>query len=248
MFSRLFHGRSPASKPNMPQRVYAIGDVHGCAAQLDRLIAAIDADDQACGGPPGTIILLGDLIDRGPDSAGVVERLIALRRERPSTRFLMGNHEEILLGAIEGETGALRMFTRIGGIETILSYGVSEQEYVDVDFDGLQALLRERIPAAHLAFIRGFEDMIISGDYVFVHAGIRPGLPLSDQKTKDLRWIRERFLADTAMHEKFIVHGHTITEDVDDRPNRLGIDTGCYLSGRLTAVALEEDRRWFLHT
>ena len=137
------------------RRIYAIGDIHGRRDLVERLLAMIDADDRARGTARTELIFLGDLVDRGPDSRGVVERLMAVRDERPA-RFLMGNHEEVFLRALRGEKGAMRFFIRIGGRETILSYGISDREYRDVDFDGLTVLLRERVPAEHVAFLSSF--------------------------------------------------------------------------------------------
>ncbi|WP_375250993.1 metallophosphoesterase family protein [Sphingomonas sp.] len=229
-------------------RVYAIGDVHGCRAELERLLGLIEADDAERGGPPSMLIFLGDLVDRGPDSAGVIERLLQLAGERPNTRFLKGNHEEVLLSALEGERQALRLFCRVGGRETAISYGISGEDYDRYDFDELIARLDELVPASHRDFLRAFEDMIELGDYAFVHAGIRPEIPLDQQRGSDLRWIRETFLDYRRPHPRIIVHGHTISEEVDRQPNRIGIDTGAYATGRLTALGLEGSDSWVLHS
>jgi serine/threonine protein phosphatase 1 len=228
-------------------RIYAIGDIHGRRDLLDRLLAQIDEDD--AGRPPARteLIFLGDLVDRGPDSAGVVERLMALRALRP-VRYLMGNHEEVLLRALEGDLRALRFLVRIGGRETLLSYGISADEYRELDYDELLVLLQQKVPTEHVAFLSAFENMIEVGDYLFVHAGLRPGVALEEQKTSDLCWIREDFLSHRDSFGKMVVHGHSITEEIDERPNRIGIDTGAFASGRLTAIGLEGDRRWYLST
>ena len=228
-------------------RVYAIGDIHGRRDLLDRLLAMIDEDDQARGPARTELIFLGDLVDRGPDSAGVVERLMALRGDRP-VRFLMGNHEEVFLRAVEGDLRALRFLVRIGGRETLLSYGISAEEYRDLDYEELLALLQERVPPAHIAFLSAFENWIEVGDYLFVHAGLRPGVALEEQKTSDLCWIRDEFLSHREDFGKMVVHGHSITEEIDERSNRIGIDTGAFASGRLTAIGLEGDQRWYLST
>lgn len=229
------------------RRVYAIGDIHGRLDLLDALLASVDADDRARGSARSEIIFLGDLVDRGPDSRGVVERLMTLPDTRPA-RFLMGNHEEVLLRAAEGDLRALRFLIRIGGRETLLSYGISEQEYRDLDFDGLLALMQQKVPASHLAFLAAFEPWIEVGDYLFVHAGLKPGIAIENQEMSDLCWIREEFLSHRESFGKMIVHGHSITEDIDERPNRIGIDTGAFASGRLTAIGLEGDERWYLST
>jgi serine/threonine protein phosphatase 1 len=228
-------------------RVYAIGDIHGRLDLLDRLLRMIDEDDAAREPARTELIFLGDLVDRGPDSVGVIERLLALS-ETGRVRYLMGNHEEVFLRAVGGDLRALRFLVRIGGRETLLSYGVSEQEYRGLDFDELMALLQEKVPPSHVAFLSAFENMIEVGDYLFVHAGLRPGIAVEDQKTSDLCWIREDFLSHRDSFGKMVVHGHSITEEIDERPNRIGIDTGAFASGRLTAIGLESDQRWYLST
>jgi len=231
------------------RRVYAVGDIHGRLDLLDRLLGTIDEDDRARGGDARTeLIFLGDLVDRGPQSRGVVERLLGLRDGPIPARFLMGNHEEVFLRAARGDARALRFLIRIGGRETIFSYGITEAEYRDLDYDALVELLPMRVPADHVDFLAGFETMIEIGDYLFVHAGLRPGIALEDQATSDLYWIREDFLNHRDSFGKMVVHGHSITEDVDLRPNRIGIDTGAFASGRLTALGLEGAERWFLST
>lgn len=241
---------SPLDIAAIPEgrRVYAIGDVHGRNDLLQQLIEKIIDDDAAREKAESEIIFLGDLIDRGPDSAGVLETAMKLKQQWGDVRFLMGNHEEVFLQAASGSEKAARFFTRIGGKETILSYEISMQEYMGLDSAGLAERLPELIPAHHIEFVKNFEDQIIVGDYAFVHAGIRPGLALEEQKPKDLRWIREEFLSVKEPHEKVIVYGHTINGDVVEKGNRIGIDTGAYYTEKLTALALEGDRRWYLDT
>jgi serine/threonine protein phosphatase 1 len=229
------------------RRVYAIGDIHGRLDLVDALLDMIDADDAGRGPAESELIFLGDLIDRGPDSSGVVERLMALRGRRP-VRYLKGNHEEVFLRAMAGDLAALRFLIRIGGRETLLSYGISEGEYRDLDFAELMALARRKVPSAHLEFLAAFEKWIDVGDYLFVHAGLRPGVAVEDQKSSDLCWIREDFLDHRDSFGKMVIHGHSITEDIDERSNRIGIDTGAFASGRLTAIGLEGDERWYLST
>jgi serine/threonine protein phosphatase 1 len=228
------------------QRVYAVGDIHGRLDLLDDLIAQIEHDDRARGGAQTQIVFLGDLVDRGPRSAGVVERLIGLAEARGNVRFILGNHEEIFLRAAGGDIESLRLFVRIGGRETILSYGVSVHDYERTDYDELLALIQAHVPARHIAFLEGFEDRIEIGDYVFVHAGLRPGVAIDEQRRADMRWIRSSFLDSNWEFGKLVVHGHSIGDDVVIRPNRIGIDTGAFASGRLTALGLEGAERWFL--
>jgi len=228
------------------QRVYAVGDVHGCLGLLDDMITQIEADDRARGNARTRIIFLGDIVDRGPDSAGVVERLMRLAETRGSVRFILGNHEEIFLRALDGDIESLRLFVRIGGRETILSYGVSERDYERTDYEELLALIQARVPQQHVDFLKGFEDRIEVGDYVFVHAGLRPGVAIEAQQRADMRWIRSSFLDSDWEFGKLVVHGHSISDKAVVRANRIGIDTGAFASGRLTALGLEGVDRWYL--
>ena len=213
------------------------------------MIERILADDASRPAADTMLIFLGDLVDRGPQSAQVIDYLRALeaRREAGRTRFLLGNHEEVFLAAIEDEK-SLRFFARIGGKETILSYGINLEQYNALDYAKLHEALRELVPAEHIAFLSSFEDMILLGDYAFVHAGIRPSEPLERQRAKDLRWIREEFIEHSGPLEKIVVHGHTITEAVEEKPYRIGLDTGAYGSGKLTAMGFEGNQRWVIDT
>ncbi|WP_183946390.1 metallophosphoesterase family protein [Sphingomonas sp. BK580] len=252
MLSKFLRPSRPAPAASLSvapgERLYAIGDVHGCRDELERLLALIDADDASRSPARTSLIFLGDLVDRGPDSAGVVARLLDLARERPATRFLKGNHEEVFLLALGGDREALRLFCRVGGRETLMSYGLAREDYDALDYDELAERLPDLVPATHRAFLDGFEDLIVSGDYAFVHAGIRPEVPLEEQLAADLRWIRGSFLDYRRPHPKMVVHGHTITEDVDRRANRIGVDTGAYASGRLSALALDGSDSWIVQT
>lgn len=230
-------------------RVYAIGDIHGRLDLLDVLLASIAGDDATRGnGVETRFIFLGDLIDRGPESCGVVQRLLDFSKSGPNVRFLMGNHEQVFLRAMAGDRRALRFLIRIGGRETLLSYGISEEDYRALDFDELAEQAEAKVPAAHLEFLQGFEDWIELGDYLFVHAGVRPGLSIEEQAQSDLCWIRDDFLMHRDSFGHMVVHGHSITEEIDERPNRIGIDTGAFATGRLTAIGLEGEERWFLST
>ncbi len=219
------------------QRVYAVGDVHGRLDLFEALVAAIDADDAASTPAETTVIMLGDLVDRGPASAGV----IALAREwqqRRTVRILAGNHEEMFLRSFR-DIEMFRHFLRHGGRETVLSYGVEPDGFLEATLEEAQHLMRMAVPRSDIAYLESFEDMIRIGDYLFVHAGIDPRLPLEEQRTKDLRWIREPFLSHTDPHGMVVVHGHTISDAPEDCGNRIGIDTGAFMTGRLTALALE---------
>lgn len=229
-------------------RIYAIGDIHGRLDLLDLLLERIEQDDAGRGSADTQLIFLGDLIDRGPDSAQVVERLLDLSRHGGRVRLLLGNHEEVFLKALAGEEGAMQFFVRIGGKETILSYGVTEIEYRAADYAALTEILRASVPQSHIDFLDRFEDLIKIGDYAFVHAGIRPGIPLAEQPPEALRWIRKEFLSHHGPLEKIVVHGHTIAEEVEEIGWRIGIDTGAFASGKLTAMAFEGTARWVLQT
>ncbi len=253
MLNRLLRKKKPASPiddATIPEgrRVYAIGDVHGRNDLLQQLLEKIVRDDGERDQAQSEIIFLGDLVDRGPDSAGVIDTAMQLKSDRGNVRFLMGNHEEVYLAAATGDEKSVRFFNRIGGRETILSYEISKEEYIDLDISQLAARIPTLFPREHVDFVSGFEDQIIIGDYAFVHAGIRPGIPLAEQRKKDLRWIREEFLATREAHEKVIVYGHTISDDVVEAGNRIGIDTGAYYSNKLTALALQGPERWYLDT
>jgi serine/threonine protein phosphatase 1 len=254
MLDRLFKKAAvqrPLDTARVPDgsRIYAIGDIHGRNDLLQSLLAQIEADDAARGAADTHIIFLGDLMDRGPDSAGVVETAIALRNGGRNVRFLMGNHEEVFVQACRNNDNKVtRFFLRIGGEATVLSYPITRAEYISLDMEQLSERLMTLVPQEHLDFIEGFEDQIVIGDYVFVHAGIRPGVPLSEQKPKDLRWIREEFVDQRGDLEKVVVYGHTIYDKVEERGSRIGIDTGAYASDKLTALVLEGGKRWYLQT
>lgn len=228
-------------------RVYAIGDIHGRLDLFRALAGAIERDDRARGAADTTTVLLGDLVDRGPSSSGVVGFARAWG-ERRRVRILMGNHEQMFLQSL-GDERVFRSFMRFGGKETALSYPVDRAAFLvaaERDPAAAQAMLRAAVPAADLAFIGAFEAMVRIGDYLFVHAGIQPGLPLELQGPVELCWIREPFLSDTSDHGCIVVHGHTITERPDIRENRIGLDTGAFLSGRLTAMGFEGRQRWLI--
>lgn len=229
--------------PSLPpgERVYAIGDVHGRLDLLAALADAVDADDAIRAAARTTVILLGDLVDRGLDSAGVIDFAIGWARRR-RVRCIAGNHEEMFLAALE-DPGAFRHFLRIGGYATVLSYGVDPGAFRSATLGEAQAMARAAVPDEHVAFLSGFEERIGIGDYLFVHAGIEPGVAIEAQTGENLRWIREPFLSSSSDHGCVVVHGHTISDDAVLRPNRIGIDTGAFMSGRLTALCLEGTQR-----
>ena len=226
------------------ERLYAIGDIHGRLDLFEALIAAVEADDAARSAKRTSMVLLGDLVDRGPDSAGVVD-LARQWQARRAVQIIKGNHEEQMLRALD-DIDDLGMFLKFGGLETLLSYGARPAILAGGDLDAIQAEMRSVIPSADIAFLADFENSLRYGDYVFVHAGMRPGIPIAHQMQQDLRWIREPFLSHKGDFGATVVHGHTITEEPVLRSNRIGIDTGAYVYGKLTALGLEGTDRWLI--
>ena len=240
----LFFSRSSGPAGPRGRRAYAIGDIHGCLGLLENLLARIEREIDANPRPKTSIVFLGDVVDRGPESAGVIERLRTYSNPHASAHFIMGNHEEVMLRVIDGETDLLQSWLRFGGADTLKSYGVEQpRELLKMEGEEVTAILRSAIPETHRNFVRTFADSISFGDYVFVHAGIRPGVPLDEQRVEDLRWIRSGFLGHDGDHGKIIVHGHTVTRTVDERSNRIGIDTGAYATGVLTALIIDGNER-----
>ncbi|QJU57605.1 serine/threonine protein phosphatase [Sphingomonas sp. AP4-R1] len=237
--------------PAIPEgeRVYAIGDIHGRLDLLNDLLTMIDRDDEARGSSRTTLILLGDLVDRGPHSASVVERAIRLQAAGDRFHAIKGNHEEVMLGALAGDEAAMRLFLRIGGIQTLESYGVGLDDLpAGEEVETLIARMQAAIPREHADYLAAMADKVELGDYLFVHAGVRPGVPIDEQTPVEMRWIRDSFLDHPGYHGRMIVHGHSITTEPTLRPNRMGIDTGAYDSGVLTALGLEGTGHWLLQT
>lgn len=239
--------RPPASLPP-GQRVYAVGDVHGRFDLLQDLIARIEADNAARAPSEVHVVLLGDLIDRGPQSREIVAFFLRGAPGFAKWHFIMGNHEEMLLKLIDQpDAELLPQFLHYGGRETFESYGAPQRILDTPDLYAPDTLFFY-IPEEHRVFLRRMEDGILVGDYFFTHAGIRPGVPIDDQDQQDLRWIRRDFLESDTDHGMIVIHGHTVTDEAEVRPNRIGIDTGAYRSGRLTALGLEGAERWFIQT
>ncbi len=241
--------RKPSRTPALPAglRVYAIGDVHGRIDLLDALLARIERDSARRPRGDVLVLLLGDLIDRGPDSAAVVRRAMRpLGWARLQT--LKGNHEAAMLDALDGDRRMLAIWRRNGGDAALRSWGFDPALLDDTDAGDIADLLHRAIPSAERAFIARCPLSLRLGDYFFVHAGVRPGVRLEQQSEQDMLWIREEFLGSTRSHGAVVVHGHSITEAVEDLPNRIGIDTGAYASGRLTAIGIEGETRWFIAT
>jgi serine/threonine protein phosphatase 1 len=239
----------PAAPPP-GTRVYAIGDIHGRLDLLTRLHELIVADAARATAERRVLVYVGDYVDRGPHSSGVIDLLLG----RPLPGFeivhLLGNHEDAMLRFPDDiEVGPT--WLQYGGVETLLSYEIeipSGGWRDERELRRLQGEVRRRVPRSHVEFMRGMKLMHLEGDYLFVHAGIRPGIPIESQKRDDLLWIRSEFLDSRRDHGKIVVHGHTITESPELRPNRIGIDTGAFFSHRLTCLVLDGTSQSFLHT
>jgi len=234
-------------RPRVPagRRIYAVGDIHGRADLLSSLFMRIDNDLKARPNADPVEIFLGDYIDRGPNSREVIDLLIERRRMRVAM-FLKGNHEEYVTRFL-AEPSILSSWKNIGGLDTVLSYGVTPVRRDDAQWQQeVATALGQAIPESHRKF---FQSLILSftcGDFFFAHAGVRPGIPLSQQCQQDLLWIREDFLWHEEDFGKVVVHGHTPAKEPEIRSNRINIDTGAYATGRLTCLVLEQDEIRFL--
>jgi serine/threonine protein phosphatase 1 len=249
VWNRIF-GRFDAHSEPKPRiapgtRIYAVGDIHGCAGLLDETLASIDADmdrnrDRRC-----LTVFLGDYIDRGPDSRRVIDLLIEWRRGREAV-CLMGNHEEMMLRFF-AEPVLWDRWAPNGGVQTVLSYGLRPALHLDEEEAAdLADRLAERIPDSHVDFLGSLPFTFENGDVLFVHAGIKPGLPMDQQRPEDLLWIRDEFLSFKGSFGKLVVHGHTAVGTPQVLPNRINIDTGAYATGRLCCLVLDEDSFSFL--
>ena len=237
--------------PRIPdgERIYAIGDVHGCLDKLETLIGLIRHDNAGRDPARVRLILVGDIVNRGPNSAEVVRRCMALSRRTDRFIILKGNHEALMVESLAGDFTALGFWLRDGGEATLLSWGIAADLIAEGPSTELLRTARASIPADVLGWLDKLPLHCRAGDYLFVHAGIRPGVPLAAQVAQDLLWIRHEFLGSDADHGCVVVHGHSISENgIVTRPNRIGIDTGAYRTGILTALALEGDRSWSLAT
>lgn len=227
------------------RRIYAIGDIHGHLDELNRLLDWIEEDLRSHEGK-AHLVFLGDYIDRGPDTKGVIKRLRKHEHLPGHKRhFLKGNHEAVLLDLLDGKTDDGLSWLRFGGAEMLQSYGVTRKELVK-RAGTLAPLIEEAVPKKHIEFLRSLEPMLVLDDFLFAHAGIRPGRKIEKQKERDLLWIRNEFLSSNKDHGKVVVHGHTIEAEPRDRKNRIGLDTGCYAGGSLSAVRLEGSGRHFV--
>ena len=229
--------------------IYAVGDIHGRSDLLAELLLQIEADAATRSASKKRLVFLGDYVDRGPDSRGVIEILLHGLPSGFSAHFLKGNHEALLLGFL-ADASQLNQWRYNGGEETMASYGVDVDRLKQMRAapDVWRDAFASALPAAHLDFLQGLDLFIPTNDYLFVHAGIRPGVPLEAQSETDLIWIRDEFLESTEDFGKVVVHGHTPALAPVVRPNRIGIDTGAVFSGQLTALRLQNRERSFLGT
>jgi serine/threonine protein phosphatase 1 len=243
---------SDLSHPALPEGLllYAVGDIHGRLDLLRSLLKRIEDDAAAhAEARERALVFVGDYIDRGPDSSGVVAELTAGQRQGFDTHFLKGNHEAILLDFLK-HPEHLEHWLVNGGQATIKSYGVDTQALARrrAPPEAWRQAFADALPQSHLRFFKDLKLSVSFGDYLFVHAGVRPGVPLSGQSETDLIWIRGPFLDHAGSFGKIVVHGHTPEPLPVVRPNRIGIDTGAVFSDRLTALRLKGRVREFLHT
>ncbi len=231
-------------------RVYAIGDIHGRIDLLMRLMDTIVDDNGTRKSVRNQVLIfLGDYIDRGPESSRVIDFLVNHIPSQFKVILLKGNHEQMMLEAIKNKQ-ALPTWFHNGGKATLYSYGIDPEKYIFKQgaTQILGELLKEQMPLKHKEFFQNLELNTVIGDYFFVHAGVNPVLSLAEQKERDMLWIRQRFLQYKRKFEKTIIHGHTITASPEVRSNRVGIDTGAWRTGRLTALRLQQRDYGFLHT
>lgn len=246
MISRLFRKKPKAAAPRTPAVpagavVWAVGDIHGRLDLLEPLVRHMIADHAAAAAERTVVVFLGDYIDRGPDSRGVIRYLADLPNDLGiQWRFLKGNHEEAMLNFLDDPAQG-PTWCEYGGDATLESYGLRlpQMKHKPEGWARLSADLDHKVTPAELTFLEELELSLSVGDYFFAHAGARPGVALSDQSTRDLMWIRNSFLDSEVEFEKIVVHGHTPTMEVHVDRRRIGVDTKAYESGVLTALRLE---------
>lgn len=231
----------PRTRPG--QRIYAIGDIHGRADLLAALMALIAADAETSEAQDLVLVFLGDYIDRGRHSRSVIEALSGPPPAGFRAHYLMGNHEDLMLQSIEG-IEIIESWLDNGGQPTLESYGCGHI----ADPQLARRRLLEALPGHHLNFLKSLKSCCQEGDYLFVHAGLRPGVPIEGQSADDMMWIRAPFLKSNQDFGKFVIHGHSIRPEPEVRHNRIGIDTGAWRTGVLTCLVLEGEEKKFLTT
>jgi serine/threonine protein phosphatase 1 len=230
------------------KRVYAIGDIHGRADLLRKIHALILEDVQEREPAENIAIYLGDYVDRGHDSRGVLDILIDQPLPGFQSIHLMGNHEDFMVRFLEDPKVGPPWIVN-GGNATLLSYGVSLQKVYNEEAlkEGRNQLMA-RLPPPHWAFLHDLKTHHIEGDFLFVHAGVRPGIRTDEQEPQDMMWIRDDFLNSVAEHDHVVVHGHSINPKAEILDNRIGIDTGAYETGKLTCLVLDGGKKDLLNT
>jgi serine/threonine protein phosphatase 1 len=251
MFDIFRRWAQPAIVPRTPEgeRIYAVGDIHGRLDLLRKLHDLIAADAKGADAAVKTIVYLGDYVDRGLDSRGVIDCLMDETPAGLNAVYLKGNHEAVTLEFLD-DAAVGEDWLQFGGDATLYSYGVQlagtaggQRNLIDA-----QLTFRENLPDRHLSFLRSLRSQCLIGDYLFVHAGVKPGVPVAEQRDQDLLWIRGEFLNSKADHGAMVVHGHSISLEGEDKPNRVNIDTGAYATGVLTCLVMDGDKRWKLQT
>jgi len=237
------------SAPSVPagERIYAIGDIHGRMDLFHRLLELLHEDEKRRGPATTHVVVVGDAIDRGPQSAKVVSTLLWWQRNSSRVTVLKGNHEAALLESLASDPHAQRLWLSYGGLDTLRSFGVEPRK--GCSSDELATLIRSSFSEPTIAWLEQLPISHRIGDYFFSHAGVKPGVPLERQRPEHLLWGAEEFLESRRDHGAVVVHGHTICGSrVRFTPNRICIDTGAYCTGILSAVGLEDDRQWSIST
>jgi serine/threonine protein phosphatase 1 len=232
----------PNSRPRLPDGIciYALSDIHGCADLLRQMFTVIDADLARGRATRAIHVFLGDYIDRGPDSRGTIDLLVE-RAERHECVFLKGNHEYLMLQMLN-DPARYHEWKQFGGLQTLMSYGIQPVlNPTAAERTAIVDQLLDALPDRHRNFLRLLKSSYCCGDFFFVHAGIRPGVPLDQQRDEDMLWIRDEFLGCDQDFGKYIVHGHTPARQPDIRHNRINIDTGAYATGNLTLLSIQGD-------
>jgi serine/threonine protein phosphatase 1 len=239
---------SPTSRPPDGWRIYAFGDLHGRRDLLERLRSAIAADIDRSTATKNVIVGLGDYIDRGPDSRPVIDILLQGLVPQAEQILLRGNHEDLLLRFLDDPVGVGSSWFQLGGLECLRSYGVDVRPFLRAGFDARAARqeFMRLMPSEHLRLIESMPLRLVAGDYFFVHAGVRPGIPLDQQAARDLLWIRREFIEAQPEWDKVIVHGHFPVAEPFIGARRINLDTGAFVSNRLTCIILESSGRHLL--
>ena len=245
------------NKARLPEgmRIYAIGDIHGCRRELKALLKLIRKDLKNKPVDHHRLIFVGDYVDRGPDSKGVIDLLIKMKKRGAPVTCLMGNHEEKLIRAFTDiDRRKMSGFTKYGGLETLASYGLEAKTVARIlgdkpgraEFEKFSRKVRKHLGKKHMGFLAKLKTHTQEGDYFFCHAGVNPQRSLAEQEPVDLIWIREPFLSWEQPLEKVIVHGHTPRNRPQERDHRINIDTACVYGETLTAVVLEGKKHRYL--